>query len=113
LSIYVATKKYPKEEMYGITSQIRRASSSITANISEGCGRKTKTDFARFLVIAIGSINETENFLLLSKDLGYLTQEDFQNLTEHVMKCVKCSFHLKVKLVTKLYLNLLLDTRNS
>jgi hypothetical protein len=52
LKIYIATKKFPKQEIYGITSQIRRSSTSITANISEGCGRKTKTEFARFLVIA-------------------------------------------------------------
>jgi four helix bundle protein len=98
LNIYIATKKYPKEEMYGITSQIRRSSSSIAANISEGCGRKTKTEFARFLVIALGSINETEYFLLLSKDLGYLTQGDYQNLTEHVIEVRKMLLSLESKI---------------
>jgi four helix bundle protein len=48
LDIYIFTKKFPKEELYGVTSRIRRAAASITANISEGCGRKTKADFARF-----------------------------------------------------------------
>ncbi|MGD1045394.1 MAG: four helix bundle protein [Bacteroidota bacterium] len=98
LKIYIATKKFPKEEMYGITSQIRRSSASITANISEGCGRKTKTEFARFLVIALGSINETKNFLLLSKDLGYLTQGDFHNLTEYVIEMHKMLLSLESKI---------------
>jgi four helix bundle protein len=98
LNIYIATKKYPKEELYGITSQIRRSSASITANISEGCGRKTKTEFSRFLVIALGSVNETENFLLLSKDLGYLTQENFQNLSEQVVEVRKMLLSLESKI---------------
>jgi four helix bundle protein len=98
LNIYIATKKYPKEEMYGITSQIRRSSSSITANISEGCGRKTKTEFSRFLVIALGSVNETENFLLLSKDLDYLTPGDFHNLSNQVIEVRKMLLSLENKI---------------
>jgi four helix bundle protein len=84
--------------MYGITSQIRRSSASSTANISEGCGRKTKTEFARFLVIALGSTNETENFLLLSKDLGYLTQQDFQSLADRVIEVRKMLLSLESKI---------------
>jgi four helix bundle protein len=87
--------------MYGSTSQIRRSSSSVTANISEGSGRKTITEFARFLVIALGSINETEIFLLLSKDLGCLTQGDFQNLTEHVIEVRKMLLSLESKISNK------------
>jgi four helix bundle protein len=98
LRIYIATKKFPKQEIYGITSQIRRSSTSITANISEGCGRKTKTEFARFLVIALGSINETEYFLILSKDLGYLTQGDFQNLNEQLVEVRKMLLSLECKI---------------
>src|SRR5688500_19694656 len=68
LAIYKATKEFPKEELYGLTSQIRRASMSIPTNISEGCGRNTDAEFARFLQIAMGSASETEYQLLLSHD---------------------------------------------
>lgn len=81
LSVYGLTKKFPKEEMYGLTNQLRRAASSIPANIAEGCGRKTSADFAHFLNIALGSANEAEYFLILSKDLSYLSTEDFLPLS--------------------------------
>src|SRR5687768_11115905 len=75
LAIYKATKEFPKEELYGLTSQIRRASMSIPTNISEGCGRNTDAEFARFLQIAMGSASETEYQLLLSHDLGLLSHD--------------------------------------
>ncbi len=75
LAIYRATANFPKEELYGITSQMRRCSASIAANIAEGCGRTGDGDFHRFLNIAAGSSFELENFLLLSRDLGLLTSQ--------------------------------------
>ena len=60
LGVYKATQDFPKEELYGLTSQIRRASTSIPTNIAEGCGRGTDPEFARFLQIAMGSASETE-----------------------------------------------------
>ena len=72
---YVLTKAFPKEELYGMTSQIRRASSSIPANIAEGSGRGTKKDFVSFLRIAQGSLRELETHLLLSIDVD-LTNVD-------------------------------------
>jgi four helix bundle protein len=81
LSVYKATEQFPKKEMFGIVSQLRRSSSSVAANVAEGCGRKTNGDFARFLNIALGSANESEYFLILAKDLGYLTETDFKNLS--------------------------------
>jgi four helix bundle protein len=69
IDIYVITKGFPKDELYGVTSQLRRAAVSIAANIVEGAGRKTKPDFARFLTMSLGSTNEVEYFLVLSKDL--------------------------------------------
>ena len=76
LDVYRATKNFPKQEMFGLTSQARRASASIGANIAEGCGRSSNSEFARFLYIAMGSASELQYHLLLSKDLGFLHTED-------------------------------------
>jgi len=80
LAIYKVTAKFPKEELYGLTSQVRRASMSIPTNIAEGCGRNTDADFARFLQMAMGSTSETEYQLLLSLDLGFLNKEQYDKL---------------------------------
>jgi len=84
LAVYKVTAKYPKEELYGLTSQIRRASMSIPTNIAEGCGRNTDTEFARFLQIAMGSASETEYQLLLSYDLEFLTKAQYDQLNTDV-----------------------------
>src|SRR5581483_4083666 len=80
LGIYKATNKFPKEELYGLTSQIRRASMSIPTNIAEGCGRNTDAEFARFLQIAMGSASETEYQLILANDLECLTKDQHEKL---------------------------------
>ncbi len=80
LKIYEITKLFPREEMYSLTNQLRRAASSIPSNIAEGCGKKTSLDFANFLNISLGSANEAEYFLILSKDLDYLVVEKFEIL---------------------------------
>ena len=77
LNIYKATKKFPSDELFGLVSQIRRSASSITANIAEGYGRRLKKDKNRFYQIACGSNTETQNHLILAKDLEYLSEEDF------------------------------------
>ena len=84
LAVYKVTAKFPKEELYGLTSQIRRASMSIPTNIAEGCGRNTDAEFARFLQIAMGSASETEYQLLLSHDLGFLTKAQYDPLNTDV-----------------------------
>ena len=72
LQVYKTTVNFPREELYGLTSQIRRSSMSIPTNIAEGCGRHTDAEFARFLQIAMGSASETEYQLLLARDLEFL-----------------------------------------
>jgi four helix bundle protein len=74
LDIYKATVKFPKEETYALTSQIRRASASVAANIAEGCGRGADADFGRFLQIAMGSASELEYHLLLAYELKFINQ---------------------------------------
>jgi four helix bundle protein len=80
LAVYKATKEFPKEELYGLTSQIRRSSMSVPTNIAEGCGRFTDADFARFLQMAMGSASETEYQLILARDLGFLPHSAYEKL---------------------------------
>jgi len=84
LAIYKATKEFPKEELYGLTSQIRRASMSIPTNIAEGCGRNTDADFARFLQMTMGSASETEYQLILARDLEFLPKGEHEKLHNDV-----------------------------
>ncbi len=99
LKIYSLSKGFPKEEIYSLTDQVRRCSSSIPANIAEGCGKNSKNDFGKFLNIALGSANETEYFLLLAKDLGYLKIEDYQLLEKAIneVKAMLISLIQKVR----------------
>ena len=80
LQIYQHTRNFAKEELYGITSQIRRASSSIPTNIAEGCGREGGRDFARFLQIAMGSGTEVVYLILLCKDIQLLSPQIYEDL---------------------------------
>ena len=84
LDVYKQTKAFPKEEMFGITSQLRRASTSIPINIAEGCGRRSDAEFAHFLNIAAGSTSEVEEELLLSFDLSFMNEESYQKLNKEV-----------------------------
>jgi four helix bundle protein len=74
------TKLFPKEELYGLTNQLRRCASAIPANIAEGCGKNGNPELAHYLNISLGSSNEAEYFLLLSRDLGYIESEKFDLL---------------------------------
>jgi len=84
LDIYTVTKRFPKEEIYGLTSQIRRSAVSIPSNIAEGYGRKTTSEYVRFLYIAYGSVCELETQTMLSGDLDYMNKEKLQELREEL-----------------------------
>jgi four helix bundle protein len=72
LAVYRATAGFPREELYGLTNQVRRCAVSVPSNVAEGCGRGTDADFRRFLQMAVGSASEMDYQLLLARDLGYL-----------------------------------------
>ena len=86
LQCYKATAQFPKEERYGLTSQIRRCSASIAANLAEGCGRRGAGEFHRFLQISAGSASELEYHCLLASDLGFLNAEDHKLLDTCVIE---------------------------
>ena len=99
LKIYSSTSLFPKDEMYGITSQIRRASSSIPTNISEGCGRNSDKEFNQYLNIALGSASETEYLIILSRDLNYIDRETFEILEKEINTIKSKIYKLKQILI--------------
>jgi len=103
LSVYRATLGFPKTEVYGIVSQMRRAASSIPANIAEGSGRGTDGELARFPLIAMGSASELKYHLLLAKDLKYLSEPAYIELDQQADEVQKMitSLHKRVRLTAK------------
>lgn len=96
-SIYMKTGNFPKSELYGLTSQIRRAAVSIPSNIAEGAGRRSKKEFSNFLSISYGSACELETQLLIAKNLGYLHTEDFKDLFSEIEEIQKMLYVLRKK----------------
>ena len=84
VDVYRITEKYPKNEMYGLISQLRRASVSVVSNIAEGQGRITKGEFQQFLGHARGSLLELETQLAISVDLNYISTEEFSRMESHI-----------------------------
>ena len=99
LKVYGATKGFPRDEAFGLRSQLRRACASIPANIAKGCGRSGDVELARFLTIAAGSASEVEYHLLLAHDLNYLSHADYGQLNGEVneLKRVLTAFIRKLK----------------
>jgi len=89
IEIYDLTRNFPDEEKYGIVSQVRRSTSSIPTNIVEGCGQLDNGNLVRFLVIAKGSAFEVEYQLLLSRDLGYISKEQYIKLNEEIKYIIR------------------------
>jgi four helix bundle protein len=86
LFVYKYTQLFPKQELYGLTSQMRRAAASVPANIAEGCGRSGSGEFHRFLSVAMGSAVELEYFLLLARDLTLLSCEVYESVNDQVLE---------------------------
>jgi four helix bundle protein len=89
LEVYKTTESFPRQELYGLTNQIRRSAVSIPTNIAEGCGKSGDSDFGRFLQFAMGSSSELEYLLLLAHDLAYLPDEPFQSLSNQLIEIRK------------------------
>lgn len=83
-SVYKITSKFPREELFGLTSQLRRAVISVSSNIAEGSSRVSKKDFTRFIDISVGSLHEIENLLELSKRLRYVSPKQFEVLVGEI-----------------------------
>jgi len=89
LEIYKMTSRFPKEEIYGLTSQIRRSAGSIPTNLAEGCGRNSDGELHRFSCISMGSASELEYQLILSKDFNYINTETYDSINENLMEVKK------------------------
>jgi four helix bundle protein len=101
LGIYKHSEGFPKEERFGLASQIRRAASSIPANLAEGCGRRSDGEMARLVQIAMGSGAELSYHLLLCRDLGMLAQEEFTHLASATDEVMRMLSALAAKLKTR------------
>ena len=86
LAAYRITSAFPKQEMYGLTSQTRRCAASVAANIAEGCGKRGNGEFYRFLNIALGSASELEYHFLLARDLNFVSEEDYDHLNRSLIE---------------------------
>lgn len=87
--VYNGTRNFPKEELFGLTNQIRRSAVSIPSNIAEGCGRRTSNDTLQFLHISRGSLFELETQFFLALDQKYISENDFQEISNQILTCKK------------------------
>jgi len=95
VSVYKSTRKFPHEELYALTSQLRRAAISAPSNIAEGAAGRSKQQFSNYLSNAIGSLNEVDTQLELSVRLGYLPQPDYDRLYQNLDECLALTYGLK------------------
>jgi len=98
LEIYQASRGFPRDELFGLTSQVRRAAASVPANLAEGCGRGSNAEFGLFVGYALGSASEVEYHLLLAHDLGYLDGETYTHLASQTEEIKKMLTALYIRL---------------
>src|SRR5215467_15570115 len=101
LRSYRLTETFPRHELFGLAAQIRRCSSSIPANIAEGCGRMGNTELHRFLQIACGSASELEYHFLLAKDLGYLPYGEYESVHKQLLEMQRMLVALTKKVASE------------
>jgi len=94
-NIYNLTRKFPKEEMFVLTQQLRRAAISIPSNIAEGAGRNSNAQFKNFLQISIGSCFEVETQLIISKELEYISEEELETISKELDSIMKMNHNLQ------------------
>ena len=94
-NIYKLTRKFPKEEMFVLTQQLRRAAISIPSNIAEGAGRNSNAQFKNFLQISIGSCFEVETQLIISKELEYISEEELETISKELDSIMKMNHNLQ------------------
>jgi four helix bundle protein len=99
LMVYTETKSFPKDELFGLTSQMRRSAVSITSNIAEGFSRQSYKEKVQFFSVSLGSLTELQNQLLIAKDIGYLEKKKFFQLAEQsvILQKMMNSFIKKTK----------------
>jgi four helix bundle protein len=97
LDVYRVTAQFPKQEIYGLVSQMRRCAASVGSNIAEGKGRRGDIEFGRFIQIACGSLTELEYQLLLSRDLKYLPETDYRNMNQKLAEVNRMLVSLQQK----------------
>jgi four helix bundle protein len=100
LEVYRAVTDFPRDELFGLTSQLKRSAASVPSNIAEGCGRNRDTELARFCEIATGSVTELDYQLLLAHDLGFLDAERYARLADDAKEVHTMLFSLIAKLRT-------------
>lgn len=89
LEVYFLTKFFPREERFGLTNQLRRAAVSVTSNIAEGFSRATSKDKSHFYTIALGSLTEVQNQLIIARDLGYIAESTFVEITVRIVETIR------------------------
>jgi four helix bundle protein len=102
LEVYILTRDFPDQELYGLTSQLRRAALSVPANIAEGAADRTNLQFSNFLSNALGSLNEIDTQLELSFRLGYILENEYQHIAALLDECLAVTYGLRKSIATRI-----------